>query len=257
MRYPFLREAAALATAISAACAGIGECALGFSGGLDSSLLAHHLRDRCRGYVCGIPDAHDVRAAGAAADRIGIPLRIMEIDEGAVERLLGEIGRVAGTALSPTEAAILIPCTAVCIHAIEDTVVTGQGADELFGGYAKYLRTGEAGDMMRLDLQKVLQQGARRERLVATSCGKHAVHPYLSPEVIRAAHVQTEAHFWNRGRKMLLREAARCSGLPEALVEMPKKAAQYGSGAARLISRNAKREGLGVEAYVRRALNKK
>lgn len=253
MSYPHEKEAGALAAAISAACAGIGDCTLGFSGGLDSALLALHLKGRCCGYVCGVPDAPDVRAAMAAAALLDIPLYVVELDESLAERILGEIGERVGTNLSPVEAAILIPYVGVCMRMAEDTVVTGQGADELFGGYAKYLK-GDAAGMMRSDLESVLQKGAGFERVLASSFGKVAVHPYLDQNVMEAASLPSEAHFWRDGRKMLLRAAARRSGLPEVLVEMPKKAAQYGSGATKLVARLAKREGLSVGAYVERAL---
>jgi asparagine synthetase B (glutamine-hydrolysing) len=40
----------------------------------------------------------------------------------------------------------------------------------------------------------------------------------------------------------MLREAAIALGLPDGLAERPKKAAQYGSGVARALSRLARNE---------------
>ncbi|MEW5936369.1 MAG: asparagine synthase-related protein [Candidatus Thermoplasmatota archaeon] len=256
MLYPYEKEAEALASAISASCAGIGECALAFSGGLDSSLLAHHLRDRCRGYVYGVPGAWDLKAAEAAASLLGIPLEVVHLDERVVERALEVIGTAAGTDLSPSEATILIPCTALCMHAKEKTVVTGQGADELFGGYARYLRKEDAAEEMRIDLARAMERGIRFERLAAAALGKSALHPYLDPEVIAAAQLPPDAHIWYGRRKALLRAAARCAGLPNALVEMPKKAAQYGSGATKLVAKMAKNKGTSAAEYVKDALSR-
>ncbi|NJE02542.1 asparagine synthase-related protein, partial [Thermococcus sp. JdF3] len=56
-------------------------------------------------------------------------------------------------------------------------------------------------------------------------------------------------------RKAILREVAVELGLPKWIAERDKKAAQYGSGAQKLLKKLAKSEGMTLREYAQRAFN--
>lgn len=243
--YPYREHARRLASALDVACADAlarrSRVAVAFSGGLDSALLAMLCarHSDVRLYVAGKRGCHDFRAAASAAERLSLPIATIEIEP---ESLGGVARRVASAMESPApiEVAVAVPMAFVCAAAGEDAVVTGTGADELFGGYARYGRmTGGARlESMMADLARLRIRGARTEAAIGAMSGKALLHPYLAKAVEGIARdVGAGGHFWNGTRKSLLREAALVSGLPPALADRPKKAAQYGSGVARMLAR--------------------
>jgi asparagine synthase (glutamine-hydrolysing) len=258
MSCPYGKEAIALAKALQSSCEHVPSgVALAFSGGLDSSVLALMLGEKARLYVCGSEESPDAKAAVRAARTL--EMGVIRAPPHDIEGTLRAIGAAIPDRLLAIEATILVPFTTVCMEAVEGLVVTGQGADELFGGYARYLRKSpkDAAAEMKSDFQRLLERGARHERLVAESFGKKALHPFLDKGVVAAADIAPEAHIHGGRRKALLREAARVWGLPEILAEAPKRAAQYGSGATKAIARAAKARKMGVPEYVGWALGKK
>ena len=70
-------------------------------------------------------------------------------------------------------------------------VYSGLGADEVFGGYARYktafLRGGskEMEEEMSLDLDRLWHRNMGRDDRVISSCGKEARFPYLDHELIK------------------------------------------------------------------------
>jgi asparagine synthase (glutamine-hydrolysing) len=243
--YPHGAEARRLGQAIAEACesavGGRKKIAVAFSGGLDSALLALLCArySKVQLYVAGKPGCHDFHAAVSAAKALSLPLTKIEIER----RMLQEIAKQVASAIekpAPIEIAVAVPLAFVCESAVEGAVVTGTGADELFGGYARYSRMpyDTRLEAMRGDYKRLKIRGAETERALASLFGKDAVQPYMDPVVESVAReVGVDGHFWNGGRKTLLMAAALSSGLPEELAMREKKAAQYGSGVARMLSK--------------------
>jgi asparagine synthase (glutamine-hydrolysing) len=122
-------------------------------------------------------------------------------------------------------------------------ILLGQLADELFGGYRKYaLKAQEEGPeaaerMMREDARGCADRGfLRDEAACSSSC--EVRFPYADAEVVSFAD-RLPLDYKIRGgeRKAVLRAAAVELGLPEELAEAPKKAAQFSSGAAKLLNK--------------------
>ena len=225
--------------------------AIAFSGGLDSAVLAARLDAPL--YTVGFPDSHDVSAARSAAALLDVDLTVVELDHGtlvdAVPAVVEATGRTNAMAVQ-----IALPIRVVAERVAADgfdRLALGQGADELFGGYAKVAK---APHDPRVDAETV--RGARREVvetlptqlerdvLTIRDAGVRPVTPLLHDAVVREAlSLPGELLVSPRGeRKWALRLAAR-KWLPDRIVFREKKAVQYGSLVARELDRLARQAG--------------
>ena len=221
---------------------------LSFSGGLDSSIIAFLMRD-CEPqlYAIGFEDSRDLKNANEISSVLGLKLNTILIEDEDVLnaiKILKDIGE-----MSAMEIAFEMPLLIVSMHATSRRIYTGQGADELFGGYAKYLQNPE---LMHEDVEKLLKITLPRERKITAKYEKELITPYLSEDIIAlASEIPKECKIKNGVRKWVLREAARRLGVPEIIVQREKKAAQYGSGIWKHMKKLAKREGKSVEEFIR------
>jgi asparagine synthase (glutamine-hydrolysing) len=224
--------------------------AVAFSGGVDSALVASGVDAPC--YVAGFPDAHDVAAAREAAAAMDRDLRVVELAHDdlrdAVPRLVAATGRT-----NPMDVSIALPLFLVAERASADgfrRLAVGQGADELFGGYAKVVSP-HADD--RVDADTV--RGARRETiatlphqlerdvLALRAAGVEPVAPLLHDRVVRAAlPLPADLVATDDERKIALRRAAR-DVVPASVATAGKKAVQYGSLVSRELDRLARQAG--------------
>jgi asparagine synthase (glutamine-hydrolysing) len=227
------------------------DLAVAFSGGVDSALVAAGVPDApC--YVVGFPDAHDVAAARDAADAMARDLRVVELDHADLERAVPEVVAAIGRT-NPMDVCIALPLYLVAERATADgfdRLALGQGADELFGGYAKVV---DPADDDRVDASTV--RGATREvirslpaqltrdTLALRAAGVDPVTPLLADAVVESA-LPLPDHLLATGteRKVALRRTAR-DRLPESIVTADKKAVQYGSLVSRELDRLARQAG--------------
>ncbi len=117
-------------------------CALMFSGGVDSTLIAHYarqIRPNLPGYFLGDDRAPDHRYAAAYAEATGFDLRRVAFDETA--DIGARIGAVVAT-VETFEPSVVRDASCTCLIAeriAQDghrVALAGEGADELFAGYA-------------------------------------------------------------------------------------------------------------------------
>jgi asparagine synthase (glutamine-hydrolysing) len=218
--------------------------AVSFSGGLDSSLIALIAAKEvevvlCSAYASG---SRDQEHAKTAAGTLGLELIGTELDAASVARELSAMD----LPFEPTPMDKALWCiystTAreAATHGAE-LIMLGQLADELFGGYMKYAKAAieseeAAAAMMRAD---VLSSGERAFIRDEEACARYseARFPFADEELAAfALRVPVGYKIAGGERKVVLRRAAALLGLPEALVAAPKKAAQYSSGVAKLVS---------------------
>ncbi len=225
------------------------EAALAFSGGLDSGVIAYLMKDcNVKLYTVGIEGSKDVKNAEEAASTLGLELQIIDINEYDILEGILFLKRIE-TSISALEVSFELPLYFVCSYADEIDVYTGQGSDELFGGYAKYLENPE---LMVEDFNKLMAKTKPREMKIATLLGKDLHTPYLDDRIIEfARNIPKELKIKDGIRKYILREAARYLGVPKEIVEREKKAAQYGSGIWKLMKKMAKERDLSVEEFVK------
>ena len=240
---------AALASAIRKNCEGK-RVAVPFSGGVDSSLVAFMVKpfaSEAQLYVVGAGKrAPDVESARSAAESIGIPLKEIVASEKEVADAAKEVEsiiRSAGGVPTILQISYELPLYFAAKAAAADGygfLATGQGADELFGGYARYseMSAGEFAKSSREDSLKLKECGIKVDQAVAAKFGASLFCPFLEEEFFRLAlEIPPALKIKNGVRKYVLRLAAASLGLPESIAQRKKKAAQYGSGIMKVLEK--------------------
>lgn len=235
------------------ACAG---SVVTLSGGVDSSLVA--VLSGLPAISVGTEGAPDLLDAQRFADAQGISLNVSVITEDDVWQAFPAVVHAIP---SPDPMSVEIACTGYFVAKLAKScgasrVLTGQAADELFAGYARYSRSSN----LRAELEKdfaLLDGQRRRDSAAAALHGVWYSLPYMDERVVRAAkRLSPEEIVSGDLRKIALRKTAE-HFLPKETAWKPKKAMQYGSGVSKLLARMAKREGvLGtaglIEAYLKK-----
>jgi len=244
---------AGLGEAIDASLANVGcdGLAIAFSGGIDSALLAARLDVPL--YVAGFPDSHDLKAARESARLLDREARVVELDHDALLAGIPAVVRATGRT-NAMDVGIALPLYLVAERAAADgfdRLAVGQGADELFGGYAKVARAPEdprvEADTVRGARREVLESlpdQLERDVLALRGAGVEPIAPLLDDRVVRAAlSLPGSLLVSDRDeRKYALRLAAR-EWLPDRVAFREKKALQYGSLVARELDRLARQAG--------------
>lgn len=243
---------AALASAIKKNCEGK-RVAVPFSGGVDSSLVAFLFKPFASDlqlYVVGTgKKAPDMEAARDAAGILGIPLMEITVSENEVAEAAKEAEatiRSAGGVPTILQISYELPLYFAAKAAAAggySFLATGQGADELFGGYARYseMALEEFAAASREDALRLKESGINVDRAVAAKFGASLFCPFLEGEFFRfALEIPPALKIKNGVRKYVLRLAAASLGLPESIVQRKKKAAQYGSGIMKVLEKMEK-----------------
>ncbi|MGB3943245.1 MAG: asparagine synthase-related protein, partial [Methanothrix sp.] len=194
--------------------------------------------------VAGVEGSHDLRRAREVAQELDLSLEAAVIDPGRIEEALGQVLAVIPRA-DPVDGSIAATLYFVAEWAKDhgyERILAGQGADELFGGYARYLDSEDLASDLERDFLGLPDQAAR-DQAVAALFGVRFSLPYLDVRVVRAAiAIPPQEKVRDGVRKRPLREVAALH-LPEEIAYREKKAMQYGSGVMREMKRLARRRG--------------
>jgi len=222
------------------------DVAVAFSGGLDSGIVAavaKEYADNVILYTVGTDNSHDVKEAETSAEDLGMEWVHISITEGEVLDCLREMISITGTR-DPITLSFEIPLFFVCKDCKEKDVITGQGADELFAGYSRYIGLTEDGLRTKIteDRRKLSEYTLPHEKKVAEHFCKTIRYPFLDREVLDTVNdlkIFTAPTDDPMSRKAVLREVSGLMGYPNFSIK-EKKAAQYGSGAMTLIKKICK-----------------
>ncbi|MFO7967145.1 MAG: asparagine synthetase B [Archaeoglobaceae archaeon] len=228
-----------------------------FSGGIDSVLIAKiasFFADvTC--YTAGIEGSMDLEQARSAASEMGMDIKIKELDVKDIEDYTPKVmGAIEDRLFLQIEAGI--PVYAALEMAQKDgqkVVLSGQGPDELFGGYPWYRKVIAQDGYEKLeqhmldDLQHAHCETLEREVKMAEVNGLSFRYPYVDPQIIKLAlQIDTKLKIRSSEDKLgkyVHREFAKQVDVPVDLADRPKEAAQHGSGVHEAILKTAKRNG--------------
>ncbi|HTX61629.1 MAG TPA: asparagine synthase (glutamine-hydrolyzing) [Methanobacterium sp.] len=235
---------------------GLSEVGVMFSGGVDSTILAqlsHDLGVETTLYSVGHEDSDDFKFAQKSAEDMGLPIRLQKVTVEDVRNYLPPVLN-AIEEFNLMKLGVGMPAYIAAEMAKFDGIrvmLSGQGADELFAGYHRYLEfyqnMGEdAIEHLKEDIFNLYRVNLQRDDQATMAHGVELRVPYLDVDVINMA-IDIPMKYKITGssdllRKRILREVAQEMGVPLMNVKRPKKAAQYGSGIDKMIRRILRQE---------------
>jgi asparagine synthase (glutamine-hydrolysing) len=245
--------------------------AVAFSGGVDSSIvavLAENVGLDVQLVSVGLEGQREVLFAEKAAEALGLPLHLQTYTVGELEQTLAEV-------LWLTEEPHAInACIAVPFYWLAETasklgypiLLAGQGADELFGGYQRYLteysRSGAEAVEQKMfsDIENAYRANFQRDNQVCSYHGVELRLPFIDRDVVDFAlrlplRLKIDS-VEDKLRKRVLRRVAHNLEIPSFMADKRKKAVQYTTGVTKALQRLAKAKNLTLREYVKKVFRK-
>ena len=230
---------------------GLRELGVIFSGGLDSSYLALLLKEiseniplKVKLYAVGAEGSKDVEAAIYASKFLNMDLEICEVTEELVREALPQVVKAIGDDNLMKVGVGLTTYFATKMVADDGIKVafSGQGADELFGGYKRYLKSFVEGTLnydLRVDMSNMYHVNLERDDSCSMLNGVELRLPFLDKTlvelVLNIPDNKKIVSMHDDMRKSILRKLAFEEGLDYEIAYRPKKAAQYGTGIDKIL----------------------
>jgi asparagine synthase (glutamine-hydrolysing) len=211
----------------------------------------------------GLENPHELQHAKAAADILGLPLHIQAYTQDDVEQTLPKVlWLIEEPDVMKAGVAIPLFWTARIASKLGfHILLAGQGADELFGGYQRYLKdyvTGDKAlrDSIYHDVKTCYEKNFQRDN---QACSFHKVElrlPFTDKKVVDFSlslptHLKTKSPR-DSLRKRVLRLTAQNLGMPQFIFNRRKRAVQYATGVNKALRRLARKESLNSREYVKR-----
>lgn len=245
---------------------GIEEAAVAFSGGLDSSLIAFLLNKyevKVQLVHVSLRNRAETEKAKKAAEELNLPLQIHLFKEAEVEKDVSKVVELIEEA-DPVKTSIGIPFYWISKKTAKagfKILFAGQGADELFGGYKRYVNeylqhgAAKVKKMMYYDIIGIHESNIERDIKICAHHGVELRLPFASYQLAKFASALPVEFKMEKSldtnRKLILRKVARDVGLPNSITEKPKKALQYTTGINDALKKLAKKQNTTIREYIR------
>lgn len=233
-----------------------------FSGGIDSVIVAFLAKQMVPEVICytsGIRGSNDITNSIEIAEKLDLKLEINELSQNDVEKMIPDIINVIEDD-NMGQVEVAIPIYAAVKLAREQGIrvmLTGQGADEIFGGYSWYSKIVQKYgyekilEYMIKDVQLLYKETLEREDKITMSQSIELREPFLDPNLIDTVlRIDPRLNIQNDGvdvfdtlGKRVHRRLAEKMGIPREIAYRIKEAAQHGSGIHNLLDSIARKNG--------------
>jgi len=246
---------------------GLKEIAVAFSGGLDSSIIAFLAKNsevNVHLIHVSLENQPEIEYAKKAAEELKLPIQVYLYNEEDVEGVLADVLWLIEEP-DPVKTGIGIPVYWTAEKAAEmkiKVMLAGQGADELFGGYKRYVNdysrygSEKVQDAILNDILRMYETNFERDVKI---CNFHNVElrlPFATYQIAKfAMDLPLELKIENQDsalRKLVLRRVAENLGLPKFIAKKPKRAIQYTTGINKALKKLAKRKELPIKEYIQK-----
>lgn len=233
------------------------EIGVAFSGGLDSSLVSAIAAEYAKSvtlYTCGTENSFDVIMAKDMCQKLELEWIHVPISKRIIEMRVRDL--ITSTGISdPFTISYEMPLFCVCMTANEEYILSGQGADEIFMGCAKFV--GQTDNdyfaLKQSSMERLLDISMPCEKAIAAHFNKTIIYPYMEQHVISTVSNLKKEELRPKdmnSRKLVLKEIARHLGY-NTIADRKKKSSQYGSGTTDLIRTTAREKGMMFNEYIR------
>ena len=249
-----------------------------FSAGLDSTViafLAQRFSD-VKAYAVGTENSEDIEGVRKLKDFAEFDIKTIGIDIEKVRKILPVVLQMIDKKDDPIQVSCAIPIYLASKEATKSNLaimLSGQGSDELFGGYNRYLV--QTNDYRKLsavledDVKNAYADNLNRDSVICAANGIELRFPFMDKELVKfALEIPAELKVKEVEdkefscidiidgkkfiRKYVLRKIAKKIGIPEVVINRPKKALQYGSHSMKILERITREEGFksDVRSYI-------
>ena len=249
--------------------ADVNKVAVAFSGGLDSSVVAV-LAKLCRKEVhlvsVGLTDQEEIQHAKEVAEALNMPHHVQTYGVEQVKEILPKVLWLTEQP-NTVNVSIAIPFYWVAKTSSQlecRVLLAGQGVDELFGGYQRYLTKyrqsiASVSEAIFHDVAHSYETNFQRDNQICAFHGVELRLPFVDWKVIQyvlslPVNLKIESSE-DPLRKRVLRRVAQNLKLPLSIVNRRKKAIQYATGVDKALRTLVKEKGLTVQKYIEKVFH--
>jgi len=254
-----------LVESVSIQTAGVGPVAAGFSGGLDSTVIAKIAKDAGIDLLLvtvGVGRTPEMSQAELAARALGLPIVTREFSINDVAECLDRmLWLIEEPNLMKVSVAMAICWTTqIAVENGRSVIMLGQGSDELFGGYKRFATimsesgADAASEAISESVRRAHEVNYQRDEQAVSALRAELRLPFATRKITEFASrvplVMKVKSPSDDFRKWILRDVAIKLGIPSTSAMRPKKAIQHASGVEKAIREIAKRHGLSASDYL-------